>query len=124
MKRGFTLIELLITLIIIGVLASIAVPNYTNMVERSKADQAVVYLKVIRTGEKIYYASNTSYTACADAPQIKARLGAEVTEDYYLFSVTSSAATTFLATAERKTDSKTIRIDQDGAFSGNSPYKP
>lgn len=123
-SKGFTLVELLIVIVIIGILASVAVPNYTRMVERAKAEQAVTYLKVIRTGEKIYYANNTSYTACADVGQIKSRLGAEVTDEHYLFSITSSPSTTFLATATRKTDNKTINLDQDGAFGGTSPFKP
>lgn len=124
MKRGFTLIELLIVVVIIGILASVAVPNYTRMVERAKAEQAITYLKVIRTGEKIYYASNVSYTACANIGEVKARLGAEVTDEHYLFSVTSSPSTTFLATAKRKTDNTTITLNQDGTFDGTSPFKP
>lgn len=124
MKRGFTLVELLIVLVIIGILASVAVPNYTRMVERAKAEQAVTYLKVIRTGEKIYYASNVSYTACANIGEIKSRLGAEVTDEHYLFSVTSNPSTSFLATAKRKTDNTTITLDQDNNYGGTSPFKP
>jgi len=124
MRKGFTLIELLIVIVIIGILASVAVPNYTRMVERAKAEQAVTYLKVIRTGEKIYYASNVSYTACANIGQINARLRAEVTDEHYLFSITSSPSTTFLATATRKTDGKTITLTDDNTFGGTSPFKP
>ncbi|MBI4335499.1 MAG: prepilin-type N-terminal cleavage/methylation domain-containing protein [Candidatus Omnitrophica bacterium] len=123
MRKGFTLLELLVVIVIIGILASIAIPNYQGMVEKSKADQAKTYLKVIRTGEKIYYANNTSYTACGGAVDIKSKLGAEITEENYTFSVTSSAETTFLATAARNSDGKTITIDQDGAIGGDSPYK-
>jgi len=124
MKKGFTLIELLITIIIIGILATLAIPNYTNMVEKAKADQAITYLKVIRTGEKIYYSSNFSYTACANLGELNNRISAEVTDESYLFSVTSSAADTFLATAQRKTDNKTITLNQDGTWGGDSSWKP
>jgi len=124
MRRGFTLIELLITIVIIGILATLAVPNYTRMVEKARADQATTYLKVIRTGEKIYYANNFSYTACANLGELKDRIGAEVTQESYLFSVTSDTAATFLATAKRKTDDTTITLYHDGTWDGTSPWKP
>lgn len=124
MKQGFTLLELLIVIVIVGVLTAVAIPSFTKMIERAKADQAITYLRVIRTGEKIYYASHTGYTACAKAAQIKSILGAEVTEESYEFSVTSSEPTTFLATAKRKTDNTTITLDQDGIWGGTSPFKP
>lgn len=124
MKKGFTLIELLIAIVILGALVSIAVPNYTRMVEQAKADQAITYLRVIRTGEKIYYASNTRYIACASALPIRENLGAELTEESYLFSVTSTAPTTFLATAIRISNNTTITLDQDGIWGGTSSYRP
>lgn len=123
MKRSFTLIELLIVVIIIGILATIVAPSFTKTMEKAKADQAKLYLKAIRTGEKIYYSNNSTYIACADALAIKSNLSAEVTTENYTFSVTSNTTDTFLATATRKTDSKTITLDQDGTWGGTSPYK-
>ncbi len=122
MKKAFTLLELLIVLVVVGILASISLPKFTSTVERAKADQAANYLRVIRTGEKIYYANNYTYLACAGHIAIQASLGAEITEENYTFGVTSAAATTFFATATRKTDNKTITLDQDYNWSGSSPY--
>ena len=122
--KGFTLIELLIVLVIVGILVTIAVPNFNNMAEKAKAQQAVTYLKVIRTGEKIYYSNNASYTSCSDSARIRADLDVEVTEDSYIFSVTSGSPTTFLATACGKKGGATITLDQDGVFGGTSSFKP
>jgi len=53
-QRGFTLMELIVVVIIIGVLSSIAMPMYENMVERSRVSEAVVTLKAILESQKRY----------------------------------------------------------------------
>jgi prepilin-type N-terminal cleavage/methylation domain-containing protein len=47
--RGFTLTELLATVVIVGILSSIALPNYVNQVNRSRQNEAASTISQIQT---------------------------------------------------------------------------
>ena len=46
-RRGFTLVEIMIVVLIIGILLSIAVPNFIRARESSRAKSCIANLKVI-----------------------------------------------------------------------------
>ena len=60
-KGGFTLIELLVVVLIIGILAAIAVPQYFKVVEKGKAAEALTTLDSIRGAEERYLANTGVY---------------------------------------------------------------
>lgn len=60
--KGFTLIELMIVVAVIGVLATIAIPQYQNYVKKSEASSGLATLRSLVTNIDTYYAENGSFT--------------------------------------------------------------
>ena len=64
-KSGFTLLEIIIVIIIVGVLASLALPRFFSTVEFSKSTEALASLSVVRGAvERCYLGQAGTYVNC------------------------------------------------------------
>lgn len=61
-QRGFTLIELLIVVVIIGILASIAIPKFVNTKEKTYVASMKADLRNLATAEEAFFYDSMFYT--------------------------------------------------------------
>ena len=83
MKRAFTLIELLIVVLIIGILAAAALPQYRKAVLKARATEAMLNLRNIHEAQKRYKLANGTGTTDLSLLDI------EIKEGFYRYHCSS-----------------------------------
>lgn len=68
-RKGFTLIELLIVVVIVGTLAAIAIPKFTNTKEKSVLAAMKSDLRKLVTAQEAFYRDNQTYATAIGSTQ-------------------------------------------------------
>ncbi|KAF3981207.1 MAG: prepilin-type N-terminal cleavage/methylation domain-containing protein [Methylococcales symbiont of Hymedesmia sp. n. MRB-2018] len=92
---GFTLIELMIVITIIGIVASIAYPSYTEYVTRAKRGDAKFSLLALQLAQEKYRAGHPIYGSTLE----QLGLNSISNGGSYTIAITGSSATEYDATA-------------------------
>ena len=82
-NEGFTLIELMVVVAIIGILAAVAVPQFSSYQARARSSEARLHLSTVWTAEEAFRIEYGSYATCLASMGVSAPAG----EFYYSFGI-------------------------------------
>lgn len=114
-RQGFTLIELMIVVAIIGLLAMIAIPNFSRYIQKAKRAEAYMNLNAIYAAQKAYQAEHGNYGS--SLAQIGFALEGNKKQQYdYAITESSKDAFKARALAQVANGPEILEVDQNNSI--------
>jgi len=125
--QGFTLLEIIIVIIIVGILASLALPRFLKTVEFSRASEALAQLSSIRRAMERCYLWTNTYVLCNAFTALDIDDPATQTNAHFTYGLGVPTAAAFTITATRNAvnggdGTATITINEAGTKTGTGPF--
>lgn len=103
-QQGFSLVELMVTVVIVSILASIAIPSYRDYVTRSRIPEATATMGDARVRMEQFFQDNRTYPTggCAVSPAVPSATQISVPVGDSFDFTCAATATTYTVTATGK----------------------
>ena len=132
-NSGFTLLEIIIVIIILGVLASLALPRFLKTSESSKGAESLQVMTALRTALEAHFAKNNTYGGAVlgtAAHNLMVDDPANAANPHFTYGLSNLSATRYTITATRNTADggdgvSTIATDVNGGTTtrtGTTPF--
>lgn len=126
-KSGFTVVELMVVVAMVAILASVAIPAYSNYVNRSKQSEAIDALMRSKMDQEVFWADNNRYAAtigCLNSFGNNCSVASYSTPNAYRISVVNATTAVFTINAARTVNRTQDRLHISGTIQRPSVDTP